>query len=309
MKVNTFRAMLLELQQGFCDGINQFETRNFKHDDWKKSPTEPLRGEGKTCILEGGEVIEKGGVNFSHIQGDHLPPSAILERTELAGSPFEALGLSIVMHPKNPLVPTSHLNIRLFVARPDQKDPCWWFAGGFDLTPYYPFDEDILYWHEHARNACEPLEKGTYDRFKKACDDYFHLPHRNETRGVGGIFYDNLNTATTQQSFDRLCDFQNGVGQAYKSAYLHILEKRHAQAYTHQQRAFQLFRRGRYVEFNLLYDRGTIFGLQSKGRIESILMSLPNLVSWGYNQPSDADQNHLAEYLKPREWIVDSGSE
>jgi len=251
-------------------------------------------------------VFEQAGVNFSHVFGDRLPPSATAARPELAGRDFQAMGISLVIHPRNPYVPTSHANVRFFIANKtaveeDQEDPVWWFGGGFDLTPYYPEMEDIVSWHEAAKDACEPFGEDVYPRYKKWCDEYFYLKHRNETRGVGGLFFDDLN----DWGFERSFEFMRTIGDSYLPAYLPIVQRRKNTVYGDRERAFQLYRRGRYVEFNLVYDRGTLFGLQSGGRTESILMSLPPVVHWRYNwQPETGSaEAALTDYLTPRDWL------
>lgn len=253
-------------------------------------------------VLENGAVIEKGGVNFSHVFGDQLPPSATAARPELAGRSFQAMGVSLVIHPKNPYAPTSHANVRFFVAEKDGEDPMWWFGGGFDLTPYYGFEEDVVHWHQTARDACEPFGNEIYPEFKTWCDDYFYLKHRDEPRGVGGLFFDDLN----RFDFDTSFALMRSVGDAYVPAYQPILARRKDHDYGERERQFQLYRRGRYVEFNLVYDRGTIFGLQSGGRTESILMSLPPLVRWDYDyhpEPDSAEIELYQKFLIHREWV------
>lgn len=247
-------------------------------------------------------MFEKAGVNFSHVQGASLPATASAQRPELAGRGFQAMGVSLVIHPHNPYVPTSHANVRLFVAEKAGAEPVWWFGGGFDLTPYYGNEEDCLHWHEISRAACEPFGDDVYPRFKAWCDDYFYLQHRGEPRGVGGLFFDDLN----EWDFDTCFAFMRAVGDAYLQAYLPIVQRRKHQPYGERERQFQLYRRGRYVEFNLVYDRGTLFGLQSNGRTESILMSLPPLVRWDYDyQPAaGSEESRLTEYyLTGREWL------
>ncbi|OOY79536.1 oxygen-dependent coproporphyrinogen oxidase, partial [Solemya velum gill symbiont] len=253
-------------------------------------------------VMEGSKVFEKAGVNFSHVHGTQLPPSATAARPELAGRSFQAMGVSLVIHPNNPHVPTSHANVRFFVAEHETEEPVWWFGGGFDLTPYYPIEEDVVHWHTTAKAACDPFGDNVYADYKKWCDDYFFLKHRDETRGVGGLFFDDLN----EWGLDKTFEFMQSVGNAYIPAYLPIVQKRREMPYSEQERDFQLYRRGRYVEFNLVYDRGTIFGLQSGGRTESILMSLPSLVKWRYNwspEPGSPEALLYERYLKPQEWI------
>jgi coproporphyrinogen III oxidase len=253
-------------------------------------------------VLQDGDVIEKGGVMFSHIQVKHLPASATARHPQIEGATAQALGLSLVIHPKNPHVPTSHANIRLFVAQKEGMQPVWWMGGGFDLTPFYPVESDCQHWHQVAHDLCAPFGRNVYADYKAWCDDYFHLKHRNEQRGIGGLFYDDLNA----WGFERCFEFMQAVGNGYLDAYLPILNSRRSTPYTEAQREFQLYRRGRYVEYNLVYDRGTLFGLQTGGRIESILVSLPNLVSWHYRPEWDADspEARLAtEFLVPRDWL------
>jgi coproporphyrinogen III oxidase len=247
-------------------------------------------------------VFEKGGVNFSHVHGKAMPASATASRPELAGRAFQAMGVSLVIHPENPFVPTSHANFRMFVAEKPGEESVWWFGGGYDLTPYYPYEEDCLHWHQVAKNACDKFDPDYYPRFKKWCDEYFFLKHRDETRGVGGLFFDDFNEASFENSFAMV----QGLARSYLEAYGPIVEKRHREKYNEKHKYFQEYRRGRYAEFNLVYDRGTIFGLQSGvGRIESILMSLPPVVRWTYNwspQPG-SEEARLYDYLKPRDWV------
>jgi coproporphyrinogen III oxidase len=254
-------------------------------------------------VLEGGVVIEKGGVNFSHVHGNKLPPSATAHRPELAGRSFQAMGVSLVIHPRNPYAPTSHANVRLFVAEKEGEAPVWWVGGGFDLTPYYGFAEDCRDWHRHAQAVCAPYGEDVYPRYKQWCDDYFFIKHRHEARGIGGLFFDDLN----EWGFERCFAFIQAVGNGYIDAYRPILARRKDTAYGERERNFQLVRRGRYVEFNLVYDRGTIFGLQTGGRTESILMSLPNLVSWQYDfqpEPGSVESRFVEEFLRPRDWAA-----
>jgi coproporphyrinogen III oxidase len=253
-------------------------------------------------VIANGAVFEKGGVNFSHVHGDRLPPSATAARPELAGRAFEAMGVSLVVHPENPYVPTSHANVRFFVAEKAGEAPVWWFGGGYDLTPYYPFAEDCGHWHRTAKAACEPFGGEIYPRFKAWCDDYFFLKHRNETRGVGGLFFDDF----SELGFERSFAFLRAVGDSYTRAYLPIVARRKGLAWGERERDFQLYRRGRYVEFNLVYDRGTLFGLQTGGRTESILMSLPPLARWAYDwhpEPGTPEADLYDNYLAPRDWL------
>lgn len=293
---------LKSLQQSICDSLTTFEpTARFKLDQWEKPADSPLQGYGCSAILTDGQVFESVAVNFSEVSADALPPSAQLGRPDIAGAPFHAMGISMIAHPMNPYVPTMHMNVRLFMARPDNGEPVWWFGGGFDLTPYYAFLEDCVYWHQTAKAACDPFGEELYPKFKKECDDYFYLPHRKEHRGIGGIFFDNYNTGDFAQSFA----FLQSVGNHVMTAYLPIVRKRKDLDFDVQQKAFQLYRRGRYVEFNLLYDRGTKFGLQSGGRTESILASMPPQVIWSYNwNPAEgsAEDALVSSFLTPKDW-------
>jgi len=291
---------LLDLQSRICRALAQADGRaDFIEDEWQR----PEGGGGRTRVINNGQLIEKGGVNFSRVTGDRLPPSATAHRPELAGARWQAMGVSLVIHPENPYVPTSHANVRFFEAQTPAGDPVWWFGGGYDLTPYYPFEEDCRHWHQVAANACEPFGSDVYPRFKQWCDDYFFLKHRNEARGVGGLFFDDLNDWDFATTFD----FMRAVGDSYLEAYLPILERRRNHPYGEREREFQLYRRGRYVEFNLVYDRGTLFGLQSGGRTESILMSLPPLVRWDYAwapEPDSPEARLAEEFLQPRDWLA-----
>ena len=293
------KAYLLDLQDRICAGIAREDgVADFMEEDWQRE----AGGGGRSRVLEGGEVFEKAGVNFSHVHGEGLPKSATAHRPELEGRSFQAMGVSLVIHPRNPMVPTSHANVRFFVAEKEGADPVWWFGGGFDLTPYYGFEQDCIRWHQTARNACDPFGADVYPRFKKWCDEYFFLKHRNETRGIGGLFFDDLN----EWEYDKCFAFMRSVGDAFIKAYRPIVQQRKSLPYTEQQREFQLYRRGRYVEFNLVYDRGTLFGLQTGGRTESILMSLPALVSWKYNwhpEPGTPEAELYDKYLQPQDWI------
>ena len=268
----------------------------FERDAWKR----PGGGGGLTCVLRNGGVFEQAGVNFSHVYGTKMPPSATKTRPELTGRGFEAVGVSLVIHPHNPYVPTTHANFRYFVA----GDDAWWFGGGFDLTPYYPFEEDVVHWHETARAACEPFGNDLYGRYKKWCDDYFYLRHRGETRGVGGLFFDDVK----EPNFEKCFGFLQSTGDAFVPAYRPIVRKRKDHPFGERQKDFQLYRRGRYVEFNLIYDRGTVFGLQSGGRTESILMSLPPSVNWRYNwkpEEGSPEARLYDDFLRPRDWLAD----
>lgn len=288
-----------ELQRRIVAAIEKVDgERTFVADAWERAEG----GGGESRVLVNGAVFEQAGVGFSHVFGDTLPPSATRSRPELAGLPFQATGVSLVFHPRNPHVPTTHANFRYFTAGEDGEPSAWWFGGGFDLTPFYPVHEDVLHWHREARAACEPLGEGAYERYKKWCDDYFYLKHRGETRGVGGLFFDDLN----EPGFERSFEFTRSAGDRFLAAYLPIVEARKAKPFGEREREFQLYRRGRYVEFNLLYDRGTLFGLQSGGRTESILMSLPPRVRWEYNwtpEAGSAEARLHTDYLRPRDWL------
>lgn len=292
--IDAVKSYLLDLQDTICAALETADGKGrFVEDRWER---------GRSRVLDGGAVIEKGGVNFSHVRGDNMPGSATAHRPELAGRSYQAMGVSLVIHPENPYVPTSHANVRFFVAEKPGEAPVWWFGGGFDLTPYYPFEEDCRHWHEQARAACAPFGAEVYPRFKQWCDEYFYLKHRDETRGVGGLFFDDLNAG----GFDHCFALMRSVGDAYLPAYLPIVERRKDLPWGERERDFQLYRRGRYVEFNLVYDRGTLFGLQSGGRTESILMSLPPLARWAYNwqpQPGSPEADLYDNYLKPRDWL------
>ncbi|MFA0084934.1 oxygen-dependent coproporphyrinogen oxidase [Vibrio sp. E150_011] len=292
------KAFLMQLQDTISerlaaeDGVAQFI-----EDEWQRE----LGGGGRSRVLKDGAVFEQGGVNFSHVFGDKMPASATAHRPELAGRKFEAMGVSLVLHPKNPHVPTSHANVRFFIAEKEGEEPIWWFGGGFDLTPFYPVEEDCQHWHNVAKTLCAPFGEAVYAEHKKWCDEYFFLPHRNETRGVGGLFFDDLN----QWGFERSFQYMQAVGNGFLEAYLPIVAKRKDVAFGSREREFQLYRRGRYVEFNLVYDRGTLFGLQSGGRTESILMSMPPLARWEYAYEPEANTPEAAlysDYLKPRDW-------
>ena len=289
---------LRQLQDRICSAVEQLDGKaKFVEDAW----TRPAGGGGRTRVLRDGAVFEQAGVNFSLVHGSQLPPSATAHRPELAGGGFVATGVSLVLHPHNPYLPTTHANVRYFEAGKDGLEPVWWFGGGFDLTPFYPFDEDVAHWHTVARDLCAPFGAEVYPRYKKWCDEYFYLKHRAETRGVGGLFYDDLN----EGGFERCFDFTQAVGQGFLDAYLPIAERRKDTPHGEREREFQLYRRGRYVEFNLVYDRGTLFGLQSGGRTESILMSLPPRVrfEYAYTPEPDSAEARLADYLKPRDWL------
>ena len=291
------------LQDRICVALEAADGgARFVEDSWTRPHGgADLRGGGRTRVLKDGSVFEQAGVNFSRVEGSRLPPAATAQRPQLAGAAWTALGVSLVLHPRNPYAPTTHMNVRWFEARPANADPVWWFGGGFDLTPFYPFDEDIVHWHTVARDLCQPFGTHVYTKYKKWCDDYFFLKHRNETRGVGGLFFDDLD----EWGFERSFAFQQAVGNGFLDAYLPIVEKRKATPHGEREREFQLYRRGRYVEFNLVYDRGTLFGLQSGGRAESILMSLPPRVRFEYEYAPEPDspEARLGQYLKPRDWV------
>ncbi|MCH7373329.1 MULTISPECIES: oxygen-dependent coproporphyrinogen oxidase [Aeromonas] len=293
------KAFLLQLQDEICRALEQADGEGrFVEDAW----TRDGGGGGRTRVLRQGAVIEQGGVNFSHVYGNAMPASATAHRPELAGRTFEAMGVSLVIHPHNPHVPTSHANVRFFIAEKEGEDPIWWFGGGFDLTPFYPLAEDVLHWHQVSHDLCQPFGEDIYPEFKSWCDSYFFLKHRNETRGVGGLFFDDLN----RWPFEDCFAFMRAVGNGYLDAYLPIVERRKTEPYGERERAFQLYRRGRYVEFNLVYDRGTLFGLQTGGRTESILMSMPPLARWEYDwQPEAGSPEALLyrDYLVPRDWL------
>ena len=297
--LDNVKNYLLSLQSSICDALSTEDGAGvFETVPW----TDVVLGAGITRILSNGAAIEKGGVNFSHVSGDHLPPAATARRPELVGCSFQVVGVSLVIHPSNPYVPTVHGNLRFFVANKPGAEPIWWFGGGFDLTPYYGFKEDCQHWHRLFKAACEPMGANAYADYKKACDEYFYLKNRDETRGIGGLFFDDLNTGGFEQCFE----FIQRVGNSFMPAYRPIMAQRKQQAYGERQRQFQLYRRGRYVEFNLLYDRGTLFGLQTGGRTESILMSLPPLAAWQYDwhpEPSSEESRLYTDFLGARNWV------
>lgn len=292
---------LQQLQDSICHALEAADGgATFNEEQWQREGG----GGGRSRVLRDGQVLEQGGVGFSHVFGAQMPASATAHRPELAGRNFNACGVSLVMHPSNPYVPTSHANVRFFIAEKEGSDPVWWFGGGFDLTPFYPFDEDIKHWHQVAKAALDPFGAELYPKFKAWCDDYFWLKHRDETRGVGGLFFDDLN----DRSFDESFAIMRAVGDAYLDAYLPIIERRKATPYGERERSFQLYRRGRYVEFNLVWDRGTLFGLQTGGRTESILMSMPPLVRWEYGyqpEPGSPEARLYSDYLRPRDWLTE----
>ena len=296
--IQSVENYLLSLQDSICNALESEDGEaHFQEDNWQREEG----GGGRTRVLTNGKVFEQAGINFSKVHGDNLPPSATAHRPELAGRSFQAMGVSLVIHPHNPYVPTSHANVRFFIAEKEGEEPVWWFGGGFDLTPYYPFEEDAIHWHQTAKAACDPFGNNVYDKYKKWCDEYFYLKHRQETRGVGGLFFDDLNEWGFVKSFE----FLQSVGDHFIKAYQPTVNRRKDHDFSERERDFQLYRRGRYVEFNLVFDRGTLFGLQSGGRTESILMSLPPLVKWRYNwspEPGSAEAE-LYEVLKPIDWL------
>lgn len=293
------KAYLMALQDQICEDLSVVDgAETFREDSWTRAEG----GGGRSRVLTNGAVFEKGGVNFSHVMGEQMPASATAHRPELAGRSFEAMGVSLVMHPQNPYAPTSHANVRFFIAEKPGEAPVWWFGGGYDLTPYYGFEDDCRHWHRVAQQACQSFGDDVYPRYKKWCDEYFYLKHRDEPRGIGGLFFDDLNEWGFAQSFA----FMQAVGDSYTKAYAPIIARRKDLPYGERERDFQLYRRGRYVEFNLVYDRGTLFGLQTGGRTESILMSLPPLVRWEYDwQPEPGSPEHAlyTDFLKTREWL------
>ncbi len=295
------REYLVAFKQRLVAALEEADGReSFRHDPW----TRDAGGGGESSIMSEGALFERAGIGFSQVFGQEMPAAATRARPELAGCGFQAMGVSLVLHPFNPHVPTTHLNIRFFAANGAGKS-AWWFGGGFDLTPYYPVHEDVLHWHRTARAACAPFGDDVYPHYKKWCDEYFYLPHRNETRGVGGLFFDDLN----EGGFERTFELTRSVGDAFLPAYLPIVEARRDTGYGDREREFQLYRRGRYVEFNLLHDRGTLFGLQSGGRTESILMSLPPRVRWEYGwqpEPGSPEERLYTDYLRPRDWLASS---
>ncbi len=293
MNPQRVRDYLVDLQNRIVAELETFDGKPFRRDTW---------GRGTSVLIEEGGFFERGGVNFSHVTGDSMPASATAHRPELAGRRFEAMGVSLVLHPRNPLCPTSHMNVRFFVATRDDEPPVWWFGGGMDLTPYYGFEEDCAHFHQTCKDALDPFGADVHARYKKWCDDYFFLKHRNEPRGIGGIFFDDLN----EGGFERCFGLMRAVGDAFTQAYLPICEKRRDIPYGERERDFQAYRRGRYVEFNLVWDRGTLFGLQSGGRTESILMSMPPVVKWRYDwrpEPGSAEDRLYTDFLPPRDWL------
>lgn len=304
MDSEALRAYFYELQDNIVSTLGEIDGQPFRSVRWKREPGERLEGEGLTRVLEGGGLLERGGCNFSHVHGRSLPPSATAHRPELAGAAFEAMGVSLVFHPRNPYVPTVHMNVRVFAALPAGRDPVVWFGGGMDLTPYYGFEEDAVHFHRSCRDALDPFGAGLYPRFKTWCDEYFFLKHRDEPRGVGGIFYDDFN----EEGFEHSFAMTRSVGDAILKAYLPIVERRRDMPYGERERDFQAYRRGRYVEFNLVYDRGTLFGLQSGGRTEAILMSMPPVVNWRYDwqpEPGTPEAKLYTDFLRPRDWAAE----
>lgn len=293
------KSFLLSLQDHLCEKLSQTDGKaSFNEEQWEREEG----GGGRSRILTKGAVFEQAGVNFSHVSGAKLPASATVHRPELVGCSFQAMGVSLVIHPHSPYIPTSHANVRFFIAEKPGEQPVWWFGGGFDLTPFYGFKEDAIHWHRTAQQLCIPFGKEVYPKYKKWCDDYFFIKHRNEARGIGGLFFDDLNSP----DFTTCFAFTQAVGKGFLDAYLPIVEKRQALPWGDQQRQFQLYRRGRYVEFNLVWDRGTLFGLQTGGRTESILMSMPPLVRWEYNYQPDAESQEAAlyrDFLSVRDWL------
>jgi len=303
INISSLRDFFLGLQDRITTRIASVDGKPFIEDAWTKAEDSPLQGDGRSRLLEGGNIFERAGVGFSHVRGNKLPPSATQNRPELAGRGFEAIGVSLVFHPRNPYVPTVHMNVRAFVAKALSTDTedIWWFGGGMDLTPYYPFDEDAVHFHATCRDTLSPFGESYYPRFKKWCDEYFYLKHREEARGIGGVFFDDF----SELGFDKSFAMTKVVGNALLDAYVPIVEKRKAMTYSEPEREFQSYRRGRYVEFNLVFDRGTHFGLQSGGRAESILMSMPPIVTWRYNWRPEpgSPEAEIYEAIKPRDWV------
>ena len=303
MQTQAVRDYLLGLQHSIIDALQAADGQPFVTDAWVRAPDERLQGDGRTQLVEGGHLLERGGCNFSHVKGPSLPPSATQHRPELAGAPFEAMGVSLVMHPRNPFVPTVHMNVRMFAALPAGQPPVLWFGGGMDLTPYYGFEDDAAHFHRTCHAALAPFGDGLYPRFKQGCDDYFFLKHRNEPRGIGGVFFDDFAELGFEDSFAMM----RAVGDALLPAYLPLVQRRRDTPYGEAERDFQAYRRGRYVEFNLVFDRGTLFGLQSGGRTESILMSMPPIVKWRYNwapPPGTPEARLYSDFLRPRDWLT-----
>lgn len=304
--VNQVKDYLLTLQTSLRQSLQSYEVKPILIDAWSRpESTQGIRGEGITCILQQGKTFDSAGVNFSHVFGEQMPKSATAHRPYLAGRRFEALGISTVMHPCNPFVPTVHMNVRMFIALKDDEAPIWWFGGGFDLTPYFPVKEDVVFWHQVARKACAPFGESIYPKYKAWADEYFYLPHRQETRGVGGLFFDDLDQDVWGWDFEQCFAFMRSVGNHFWQGYGPLVQNRHQHPFDEAQRNFQLYRRGRYVEFNLVYDRGTLFGLQSGGRTPSILMSLPPTAHWQYQLPPamlELENALVKDYLCPQDW-------
>jgi len=298
-QIDQVKAFLLGLQDDICQKLQDEDGGAvFVEDAWDRD----AGGTGRTRVLTSGTVFEQAGVNFSHVFGNNLPPAATAKRPELAGREFQAMGVSLVIHPHNPYVPTSHANVRFFIAEKEGEEPIWWFGGGFDLTPYYPFKDDVIDWHQTAKEACDPFGEDVYKKYKEWCDEYFYLKHRDETRGAGGLFFDDLN----EMGFEKSFGLMQSIGRSFIKAYQPIVNKRKNIDYGERERDFQLYRRGRYVEFNLVFDRGTLFGLQFGGRTESILMSMPPVVHWKYDWSPEAGSPEAVlydEYLKPQNWL------
>lgn len=292
------KGYLLALQFDICRAISDIDGTEFITDPWERDPENPTKGGGITRILTDGSIVEKMGIGFSDIVDENLDISAIKDNLQLQGSRFQALGVSLIIHPKNPFIPTTHMNVRFFQAQTKTGKNIWWFGGGYDLTPYYGFDDDCKHWHRTIQTVCQHYDTKWYAQFKRQCDEYFYLPHRKEHRGIGGLFFDELNTPDFATCFA----FWQDIGTSFMRAYMPIVNRRKAMPYTQSQKAFQKYRRGRYVEFNLLYDRGTKFGLNSNGRVESIFMSLPSDVSWQYDF-QHVDNAQLAPYLQPQQWV------
>ncbi|KMW72873.1 coproporphyrinogen III oxidase [Photorhabdus luminescens subsp. luminescens] len=297
--INQIKSFFLSLQDEICQQLEQADSKaKFTEQCWQREEG----GGGRSRIMKEGTIFEQAGANFSHVSGDMLPLSATAHRPELAGRHYQAMGVSLVIHPLNPYIPTSHANVRFFIAEKEGEAPVWWFGGGFDLTPYYGFKEDAIHWHTTARDICRPYGEDVYPKYKEWCDNYFYIKHRNEARGIGGLFYDDLNTP----DFEHCFNFTQDIGKGFLSAYLPIVEKRKEILWGERERQFQLYRRGRYVEFNLVWDRGTLFGLQSGGRTESILMSMPPLVRWEYDyhpEPGSAEAALYIDFLPVKNWI------
>ncbi|GAB7562143.1 oxygen-dependent coproporphyrinogen oxidase [Methylobacillus methanolivorans] len=301
MNTNAIFDYLQGLQTRIVESIELVDGKRFLHDSWQRAEG----GGGTSCMLEEGNVFERAGIGFSHVIGSKLPPSASVAHPEAAGRSWQAMGVSLVFHPRNPYVPTVHMNVRFFVAEKPGEAPIWWFGGGMDLTPYYGFEEDAVHFHRTCRDAVAPFGNDYYDRFKKECDEYFYLKHRKEARGIGGIFFDDFSELGFEQSFA----FQRSVGDAFINAYLPIVQRRKDTPYGERERDFQAYRRGRYVEFNLIYDRGTIFGLQSNGRTESILLSMPPIVKWRYDwkpEAGSAEAKLYTDFITGRDWLAES---